>query len=207
MLIEALIVMAQLGAGEMISSSMESFRALSTYSVTLESTSDGTVEVIRYYYRKPGYVRMEFVTPHRGAVLVYDPARGKARLRPFGFFKPLVLTLSPDSALITSSAGHTVDRSHVGALLEDVLSLAHSGSAEVRGSEEVGGRPAYLVEVRGGGGRTVEGTNMYLLDLDRETLLPLRVRAYGPGGGMTQDVLMADLAIDPVLPDGLFVLK
>ena len=61
------------------------FDTLANYQVTLKSTSAGAepVEVI-YGYRKPGFVRMDFIRPHAGATLIYSPASGKVTLWPFG---------------------------------------------------------------------------------------------------------------------------
>jgi len=94
-----------------VAEALESFRSLSTYSVTLRSGSGKAEEVIRYFYKKPGYVRMEFITPHSGALLVYNPLSKTVRLRPFGFAKAFTLTLSPQNRLVRSARGHTADAS------------------------------------------------------------------------------------------------
>ncbi len=81
---------------------------------------------------------MEFIEPHKGAVLVYNPEKKEARLRPFGFFKPLVLTLSPDNRLIATPRGHRVDASDPGAPLETVKKLADRGKMAIMGHVKVG---------------------------------------------------------------------
>jgi outer membrane lipoprotein-sorting protein len=49
-----------------LSDAVDRFREVSTYQVTVRSVAaDGERQVIRYFYRKPGWVRMEFVQPHR----------------------------------------------------------------------------------------------------------------------------------------------
>ena len=150
---------------------------------------------------------MEFITPHKDAVLVYRPDTKKARLRPFGFLKPLVLTFAPDNGLITSAQGHRVDASDMGALLETVHTLADKGKCTIKGDGEVGGRHALLVEVRGEGGITVNGNiHRYLLWLDAGTLLPLRTQAFAADDAQVEDVVMDDLEINVELPDSLFAL-
>ncbi|WP_218568631.1 DUF3047 domain-containing protein [Pseudomonas sp. 2FG] len=73
------------------------FRALNAYQVTVRSIAvDGERQVIRYFYRKPGWVRMEFIQPHKGAV-------------------------SPDNPQVRSPRGHRVDRSDAGALRGNLL--------------------------------------------------------------------------------------
>ena len=54
------------------------FRALETYRVTVRTlATDGERQVIRYYFRKPGWVRIETVSPHPGAVLIYEPEQAR----------------------------------------------------------------------------------------------------------------------------------
>ena len=68
----------------------------------LKSYNDGKAEIIRYYFKKPGYVRMEFVAPFNGAVLIYSPLTKQAKLWPFGYRSFPSFNLSPDNGLIQS---------------------------------------------------------------------------------------------------------
>lgn len=140
-----------------LASALESFHHVTTYRVTIQSMSGDSHQIIRYFFKRPGFVRMEFIKPHKEAVLVYRPDTKKARLRPFGFFKPLVLTLAPDNGLITDPQGHRVDLSDIGSFLETVKTLADKGKSRIMGDETISGRQALLVEVRGGEGITVNG--------------------------------------------------
>lgn len=196
-------VAAEDPAGDPIGAAVEAFERLESYSVLIDSTAGGERELIRYSYLKPGYVRMEFVTPHRGAVLVYDPGTGKVHLRPFGFIRPLVLVLNPGNRLVRSSAGHRVDRSDIGSLLENAGMVASNGIVTVRGSEVVEGRETRLVRVRGEDGYELpDGTAKYLLNLDTATWLPVRVRVFDRADRLTQDVFLRELEVDPGLaPD------
>ncbi|MBI5344629.1 MAG: DUF1571 domain-containing protein [Deltaproteobacteria bacterium] len=189
-----------------ISAAVESYRGVSSYRATLVSTSDGDREVIRYFYKRPGYVRMEFVTPHSGAVLVYDPVKGTAALRPFGSLKPLAFSLSPENRLIKSRRGHTVDRSDIGALLSNVEALRKSGGMEIAGDEPVGGRQASKVNVRGDNGISVDGINRYILWFDKKTGLPLKAVAFDRDGKAIEDVLMDDIEVTPDPPESFFTL-
>jgi outer membrane lipoprotein-sorting protein len=190
-----------------LDAALESWRKVASYRVTLRSMSGSSAETIRYFFKRPGFVRMEFVEPHKGAILVYNPEKKIARLRPFGFMKPLVLTLSPDNSLITSSRGHRVDASDIGAMLETVKKLRGDGHSETLGQEPVGGRGAVVVAVEGEGSVTVSGNvHRYLLWLDAQTFLPLKTITYDSSGAMVEEVLMDDLEINVKLPDSLFEL-
>jgi outer membrane lipoprotein-sorting protein len=188
-----------------IDAALESFSHVNSYRLTLHSNSGGSSEYIRYYFKRPGFVRMEFIKPHKGAVLVYNPFNKKARLRPFGFFSLLVLTLAPDNSLITSPRGHHVDASDLGSFLETVQKLADHGKVTIKGNEKAGERETLLVEVIGAGDVTVDsGVHCYLLWLDDRTLLPVRTKSFNLRGEPVEDVVMDDLEINVELPESLF---
>lgn len=205
MLFGLLAVSIALLAGDPVDAALESFRRLEAYSVTLRADSDKT-EVIRYFYKKPGFIRMEFEEPHRGAVLVFDPVEREVVLRPFRFLKSFKMRLDPEDRLIRSSRGHTVDESSIGALLDNVSELRDNGSLDVLREEDADGKSALLVEVRGRGGREVDGVNLYRLWLDHDTALPVKVEAYDAGGRLVERVRMESLVVDPEFPPDFFSL-
>jgi outer membrane lipoprotein-sorting protein len=201
-----LLLALPLAAADPVTAALERFTAVKTYQVTLRSTSGGEREIIRYYYKKPGFIRMEFKSPHRGAVLVYDPKKKKVRIRPFGMMEPFVLTLDPDNRLVRSSQGHCVDESDLGALLRRVLMLKEKGTAVTDGKEILKGRAAMRVVITGREGMAVDGIHRYRLWLDAASRLPLKVVAYAASGEVLEEVLMDDLAVDVPLPERLFEL-
>ncbi|CAG1066096.1 hypothetical protein BAC1_01694 [uncultured bacterium] len=184
-----------------VDEALSSFARLGGYRVTLRSSAG---EVIRYSFKKPGYIRMEFEKPHKGAVLVYDPFKKEALLRPFGFLKSLEMRMGPQDRLIRSSSGHTVDESDIGSLLRNVKTLKENGSIEAAGQEKLGGRDALVAEVRGIGGFEVDGISRYRLWLDKTLMLPLKVEAYSRSGELLEGVLMDDIETDPAFPADFF---
>jgi outer membrane lipoprotein-sorting protein len=187
-----------------IAAAIAEFNDVESYSVTLRSTGSNHSEKIRYYFKKPGFVRMEFLEPYKGAVIVYDPSRKKVRLRPFGFLKFFVLTLSPDSRFVESSRGHRVDESDIGSLLKLVEKLQSNGESKTLKEGTIRDRKALLVSVEGKPDFTVDGVHRYLLWFDRKILLPLKVSAYDSAGKLIEEVLMDDLHINPELSENLF---
>jgi outer membrane lipoprotein-sorting protein len=187
-----------------VTAALENFQHLQSYQVTLQSNTKGQSEIIRYSYKKPGFVRMEFVKPYRGTVLVYNPEKKKVRLRPFRFLKPLVLTLEPDNRFLISSKGHRVDASDIGVLLKMVKDLQQHGTTKKSGSETIGGKESIRISVEGNNSFTVNFINRYVLWLDTETLFPLKVRAYNLEGELIEEVLMGDLEINIEFPDDFF---
>jgi outer membrane lipoprotein-sorting protein len=197
---------AALGASDPVLRAVESYEKVNTYRVTLRSKSPSSSEEILYYYKRPGFVRMEFIRPRGGAVLVYDPVEGKVRVRPFGFLKAFVIGLSPGNPLVRSARGHRVDASDIGALLDNVTKLQAGGKTVTLDEAPAEGLDARVVSVEGKDGFTVDGIHKYVLRLERESFLPLKVSAYGQDGELIEEVLMDDLETNVELPGALFKL-
>jgi hypothetical protein len=107
-----------------VARALQRFAQLQSYQVMVRSvSSQDETKVIRYSYRKPGHVRMDFSTPHAGAALIYNPGNGKVKLWPFGVGTFPVLNLSPTDSLITDENGHRVDQSDLGVLLNNIRHL------------------------------------------------------------------------------------
>lgn len=173
------------------------FRSLNTYQLTLRATAaDGERQVIRYFYRKPGWVRMEFVQPHSGMVLIYDPVMRKVRLWPFGLNHAPALRLGADNPLLRSRSGQRIDRSDIGALLANLQELRNRGSMTRLGESEIAARPAAGFGIIGGGADTVAGVHRYRVWLARDSLMPLKVESFGVTGDMIETVDMTDIEID-----------
>ena len=189
-----------------IQSALEKFKEIKSYSVTLRSSSKGTQEEIKYYFKKPGFVRMDFIKPYNGTILVYNPLTKKVTLRPVGFFKSLVLTLKPDNPILKSSKKHTVDKSDIGVLLSDVKELASHGKTSVMREEKVGDRDCIVIDVTGKRRLAENEVAQYLLWLDKEIFLPVKIEAYDQSGNLVEKVLMDDLQINIDLLDEFFKL-
>jgi outer membrane lipoprotein-sorting protein len=187
-----------------IATAMERFAGIDSYRVTLRSKHDDDAGLIRYYYKKPGFVRMEFSTPHKGAVLVYDPETRNVRVRPFDFLDSFVLTFSPDSRLVKSARGHRVDESDIGAFLRRVNELRKHGRTTLSGKSELSGRNVIEVRVEGDGDFSLGGVHRYQLWLDVSSMMPLKTTAFDSSGGLVEEVLMDDLELNVVLNEDLF---
>jgi outer membrane lipoprotein-sorting protein len=183
---------------------IEHYRTVETYQVTLRASRAEGEDHLRYYYRKPGFVRMEFIRPHAGAVLVYSPLTRHVRLWPFGAGRFPELSLSPHNPLIRSPGGQTVDKSDVGALFENVRTLLEQGQAEVRAEARMGGRGVLYFVVTGATGVAVAGVHRYELWLDTSSLFPLKVVGRDQGDAVIETVLMSDLEINAPLAEILF---
>lgn len=205
-MLAALMLTAALSATGLapLADAIQHYRTVESYRVTLRAVRTDGEDRIRYYYRKPGFVRMEFIRPHAGALLVYSPHTRRVRVWPFGPGRFPELDLSPRNPLIRGPGGQSVDRSDVGALFENVGALLAQGQTEVRGQVRVDGHTALYLVVSGAAGQTVAGVHRYELWLDTTTRFPLEVVSRDQAGAVIETVVMEDLEVNPPLAESLF---
>ncbi len=179
------------------------YQTVGGYSVTIDSFYGAGEDVIRYFYKRPGWVRMEFIKPHAGALLVYNPKTDRVRLWPFGR-NHFELGLSPRNPLIRSPRGQYVNHSDVGALFANTLLLQEKGSTDVLGTELLNGHTVLHLVTTGGPGIAVDGVHRIEMWLDTATWFPLKIISSDTLGAMIETVTMDGLQVDPPMPDALF---
>src|SRR5512139_2308995 len=180
------------------------YRTVDSYRVTLHASRVDGEDHIRYSYRKPGFVRMEFIRPHAGTVLVYSPLTRRVRVWPFGTGRFPELSLSPRNPLIRSPGGQSVDKSDVGALFENVRTLLEQGQAEVLGEAGMAAGNFLHLVVTGASGIAVDGVHRYELWLDMSSQFPVKVVSRDQEDAVIETVLMDDLEVNAPLPEALF---
>ena len=185
-------------------SAIEHYHTVESYRVTIHSFHADGEEHIRYHYRKPGFVRMEFIRPHDGAVLVYNPITRRVRLWPFGAGHFPEFNLSPGNPLIRSSRGQHIDRSDIGALFENARTLRAGGNAEILGEESVDGHTILHLVVTGAGNFAVADVHRYELWLDTASQFPVKVISRDQQDAIIETVTMEALEINATLPETLF---
>lgn len=201
-----LAILSSSASADLLDDALMRYSKVETYQVTLRSSAapGGPFrEIIRYTYKRPGWVRMDFRQPYDGMVLIYDPERNGVRLWPLGPKGP-GFSLSPDNWLLRSGGGERVDRSDIGTLLHRAIRLRESGNAQVLGEEQMNHRDTVRLRVIGGVGDEVEGVHRFDLWLDARTLMPLKVEAYDNRDDPLDLVLMGDLRVDVPLPERAF---
>ena len=196
-----------------LASAIEHYRTVESYRVTIHSTHAGGEEYIRYYYKQPGFVRMEFIRPHDGALLIYNPDTRRVRVWPFGVKHFPELSLSPGNPLIRSLSGTRVDQSDVGVLFENIRILREGGSTEILGDtknsspgtrESMDGRTVLHLIVTGAGGIAVAHVHRSELWLDTESQFPVKVISRDLRDVIIESVMMEELEINATLPETLF---
>ncbi|MDO8990712.1 MAG: DUF1571 domain-containing protein [Sideroxyarcus sp.] len=188
-----------------LSGAIRHFDTVQSYRVTIRSThAEGGEEHVRYYYKKPGFVRIEFIEPHAGAIMIYNPNSRQVRLWPWGIGNFPELGLSPDSTIIRSLSGVSVDHSDVGTLFQNIRTLLERGSIEILGEEARDGRTIQHFIVTGGDGVTVIDVHSSELWLDAESQFPAKLISRDIHGAIIETVVMEELEINGEMPETLF---
>jgi len=188
---------------DVLATAIENFHRVNSYQVTIRSSSAAGEDNIHYYYRRPGFVRIEFIRPHAGTVLIYSPLTQRVRLWPFGVGHFPELSIRPINPLIQSSRGQRIDRSDAGALFENIRTLQSSGTTEILGEDSIERKNLHLV-VTGSSGFTVADVHRYEFWLDTANQFPVKVISRDLNNAIIETVVMEALEINGVLPDALF---
>lgn len=205
MLLISVFVAALTGiAPDALTKAIHNYHRVESYSVTIRSSGENGAQNIRYYYKKTGFVRMEFIHPHEGAVLIYSPDTRRVRVWPFGINHFPELNLSPDNLLIRGSGGQQIDRSDIGALFMNIRTLATGGTSEIVKEEYVSGRTDLHMVVTGADKFAVGGVHRYELWLDTGNQFPIKVISHDQYNTIIETVIMEAPEVNAQLPDRLF---
>jgi len=188
-----------------LSAARARFEQINAYQLTVHSEGPRREEIIRYTYQKPGFIRMDMVTPFSGAVLIYSPESNRVRVWPFGQPEQRSgMSLRPTNPLVRSSRGHRVDESDVGTLLGNIAELQAHGTLDQHGEDVIDGRDALHLVVQGRDGHEVGDVARYEFWLDLEWLFPLKVVSHDRHGEVIERVRLENIMIDPALPPATF---
>lgn len=192
------------GSAPPIQSAIEQYQKIASYQMQIRTTSDKQTSVFLYFFKKPGYVRVELQKPFKGAVLIYDPVKKQARLWPFGRQSLPALTLSPDNRLIKSPSGQRIDQSDVGTLFQNTKTLQGHGKTDLLGVARLGGKDTVHLTVEGDNGFSVASVHRYQLWLDPATGFPVKVSSYNTAGQLLETVEMEAIELNPDFPNDFF---
>lgn len=205
-MISALVLAAAIAGNpeDLLAQAVARYQAVESYQLTLHSSHADGEEHLRYHYRRPGFVRMEFIRPHAGAVLIYSPETQRVRLWPFGAGRFPELNLNPANRLIKSPRGQRVDQSDVGALFDNVLALQRNGRLQFLGETTLDGIRMLHLSVSGSDRASVSDVHAYELWLDTANLFPQQVISRDMRGIIIETVRMQEVSINPPQPPDLF---
>lgn len=195
------------GIGNLLKKIEAAYIGMNDYRCILLSKKDnGDEESMEYFFKKPKQIRMELITPRKGAILTYRSGNSLVYVSPFSWFRRLVLSFRLDNPMVMSGNGHRVDESDIGSFIDTILKPAIiNGEASL--IDEIHEIPnSYLIkidlkdEVRG-------RPNKFKVWIDKKFLLPVRIDSYYPDWKPLESVTFRDLTINSGPSDDIFRLK
>jgi outer membrane lipoprotein-sorting protein len=193
-----------IGKIEKAYASVEDYRAnLLIEGFGQDSSYQETHELL-YTYKKPNRVRIDFQRPHRGMVIAYPDANGKAvvRIKPWASF--LTFHLDPDSSFLEVSPGQQINQTDLGLLIRNI---AHSLTDMLIGDLEVTFDEKHVVvRVLSDNPFRRGDPTRYEFLIDRGLWLPVGVRELSSQGVLRRTVTYKGLLLNGGVPDSFFQL-
>lgn len=209
-----LVVMVSLAATEtyldvetIVERMKEAYSLVVDYRVDMEVRThkgDASFDTERFVYtfRKPKWIRLDFISPHPGMIIVYPDKNGEAVVRPSGLAHFLTLHLSPNNPLLRVSSGQPVDKTDMGLLIDHLsLSLKDERRGPLKVFDEGGFariRVLALNHFRPG------VLTLYEFKIDKERWLPVEVKEMTPDGSVQREVFFHNLNTNTGVPESLF---
>lgn len=183
-----------------LSRAIDNYHQVESYAVTIHSTSANNNPHIQYYYKKPGFVRMDFIEPHDGAVLICSPMTRRVNLWPFGVGHFPKLNLNPNNSLIRGDGGQRIDHSDIGTLFSNIRVLAIEGTTESNPLDPYG----MHITITGNKYSRDDDVHRYELWLNSKNGFPSKVISYNHQNEVIETVVMENLKVNIQLPEGFF---
>lgn len=166
---------------------------------------DGSFKIKKFLYtfKKPGRIRLDFVTPYSGTVLVYPDKNGEVVIRPSGFpfFK---FHLSLNNPLLKVTSGQRLDQTDLGLLIKNI---GHSLTDQRRGPAEVVREGEYIrVQVLADKHFQKGVVTLYHFLINQELWLPVLVEESTPEGRLERRIILRNLKTNIGFPDSFFQL-
>lgn len=169
---------------------------------TYRDSGSPDTQTFFYTFRKPDQIRIDFIRPHPGMVMIYPDKEGRVFIRPSGLARLFRLHLPPDSPRLVVSAGQRIDQTDLGLL---IANIARSVGSERRG-------PVFTFEENGLAViQTVavdhfrpDVVTAYRFLIDKHMWLPVRVEESTPGGQTERTISFFDLEVNVSIPVAFF---
>jgi outer membrane lipoprotein-sorting protein len=185
----------------------EAWSQVKDYKATVEvrtRKAGGLFEVRKFLYtfKKPGCIRLDFESPHRGMILIFPDEEGKVLLRPSGIARLFRFHLAKDSPLLVGASGQRIDQTDLGQLIHNIGHSLTDGclgpAAITREGKRVQIRVLAVDHFRS------NVATLYRFFLDEDLHLPVEVEESTPGGLLERRVTFGDLQLNGEVPDSLF---
>lgn len=155
-----------------------------------------------YTFKKPKWIRIEFISPHPGWIMIYPDWKGKVLVKPQGVLSLLPLSLMLNDPLLETPSGQQVNQTDLGLL---ITNIRHSVTDQRRGpvslSEE---KDAIEIRVLAADHFREGVETRYQFVISKELWLPVEVGESTTNGVQEGRIIFRELRTNINVPDSLF---
>ena len=183
------------------------FQKMENYSCDIEALyfQEGVKKqryFLKYYFRRKGEYRIEFVQPYHGMVIYYRGGEEDLTVAPFGLLPGVKFRYPVNNALFRTPAGQRVDQIGIdyflAFLFRNLRSLPQENPLIEDNNEEVSFRLQASDYIEG---KTLEKYRIFVL---KQNWLPSRLERYDLKGQPIEITLFRNYRINAPLKDHLF---
>jgi outer membrane lipoprotein-sorting protein len=166
--------------------------------------SDGSFKTDRslYTFKKPKWIRLDFLSSHPRMILVYPDRNGKVLMRLPGLLPVFTFHLMLDDPLLETPSGQRIDQTDLGLLIKNIR---HSLTDQRRGPISISeDKDTIQIQVLANDHfrEGVETTYRFLIS--KELWLPVEVGRFTPDGVQEGRIIFRNLRININVSDSLF---
>ena len=155
-----------------------------------------------YTFKKPKHIRLDFVSPHPGMMLVYPGPDGKVLMKPQGVLSVLTFHLALDDPLLGSPSGQRLDQTDLGVLIKNIR---HSVTDQRRGPVSLSeDKETIRIQVLADDHFREGVETRYQFLISKQLWLPLEVGQFTANGVPESRIVFHNLRTNINVPDDLF---
>lgn len=155
-----------------------------------------------YTFKKPKWIRLEFVSPHPGMILVYPDPDGKVLMKPQGVLSVLTFHLALDDPLLGTPSGQRLDQTDLGVLIKNIR---HSVTDQRRGPVSLSeDQEAIRIQVLADDHFREGVETKYQFLISKGLWLPVEVGQSTTNGVQEGRIIFHNLRTNINVPDDLF---
>ena len=164
----------------------------------------GSVKIERFIYtfKKPKWIRLDFLSPHPGMILVYPDKNGKVLVIPSGLLRMVRFHLALDNSLLREPSGQRIDQTDMGLLIKN---MRHSLTDRCRGAPSISeDEDAVQIEVLAEDHFREGVETRYRFLISKKLWLPMEVDESTLVGVLERKISFRNLRVNIGVSDSLF---
>ena len=155
-----------------------------------------------YTFKKPKWIRLDFVSPHPGMILIYPDRNGKVLMKPQGLLSMLTLHLMLEDPLLETPSGQQMNQTDLGLLIKNIR---HSVTDQRRGPVSLSeDKDTIRIQVLADDHFREGVETRYQFLISKQLWLPVEVGESTTNGVQEGRIIFRNLRTNINVPDDLF---